>query len=218
MTTTIGVYFLLDETGSMAGQKAEVVSGFNRWLRECSEDEAHRYLLTFVKFSSGHYTRVFNRTPLAHVAPLTDETYDPAGGTPLYDALGTLLTDARPEEGEGKLCIVLTDGEENSSSKWSREAINQLIKSKEGDGFTFQYLGVAAEAWANERMFAGTVSAANVLRTNSARGTRAVFAAMGGQTVSYAQDWAAGATGAQVLPNIQQELTEEEAAGGTDSQ
>jgi hypothetical protein len=44
----------------------------------------------------------------------------------------------------------MTDGEENSSKKWSFDRVRELIQRKEKEGkWTFVFLGATADAWDN---------------------------------------------------------------------
>jgi hypothetical protein len=46
------------------------------------------------------------------------------------------------------MCTIMTDGEENSSSEYTRAAIFKLITDKEKEGWAFVYLGANQDAWA----------------------------------------------------------------------
>ena len=183
------VNFLLDESGSMAGGMAEALqAGFNDYLSGLRADSAE-YTMTAAKFNDAsglRYTKLATRQPLEAVPELTSENYRPYGGTPLYDALAKMLDETDVPDGTPVLTVIYTDGQENCSTLYSAESINALIKQAEARGWTFIYMGASREAWQNERMFHGTISAANSYRSSGARGTRSASAGALGSTIAYA--------------------------------
>jgi len=50
--------------------------------------------------------------------------------------------------GARRLCVILTDGEENASKEYSRAQIFDMIKAYENEGWTFLYLGANHDVWA----------------------------------------------------------------------
>lgn len=73
--------------------------------------------------------------------------------TALYDAIAETVAALEvwlPDGDDWRaLCVVLTDGEENSSRTQTKETIRRLIEAKEATGrWTFTYLGANQDAWA----------------------------------------------------------------------
>jgi hypothetical protein len=100
---------------------------------------------------------LFTDVPLAEVPRLDASNYRPGGNTALYDALGVSLDELtsairqedHPYGTERALVIVMTDGLENSSHRFSKEQVSDGIKSREAAGnWTFVYLGADQDAWA----------------------------------------------------------------------
>lgn len=82
---------------------------------------------------------------------------EPYGGTPLLDVLGSVITDtgrdlaALPEhERPGHVIFVIgTDGEENKSSEYSRQAIADMITTqRESYQWEFAFIGADFDAFA----------------------------------------------------------------------
>lgn len=143
------VTLILDETGSMQDCKGAAIAGFNEYLKTLRQMPLPvRFTLTL--FNSGKLDVRHRNVPVAQVPELTEQTYQPAEMTPLYDAIGRTLTaaghEAQPES--KKLCIILTDGLENASREYTRDGIVRLIKDHEAKGWTFVYLGADHNAWA----------------------------------------------------------------------
>ena len=147
------VVYVGDQSGSMSSQRNAVVSGHGEYINGLKQKEAteSQVLYTEYLFDSGHVMRIENRytlTPIEHVTPLSYYTYNPAGGTPLNDAIAHAIneTDRLIRERGIKvsriLFVIQTDGQENSSTKYDLPAVNRLRAEKEATGFwTFVMLG-----------------------------------------------------------------------------
>ncbi len=164
------VAFLLDRTGSMSSVKQETIGGFNGYLDELiKKPESKDIRFHFTQFDTVGIDVVHDCVPLNRVARLNDNTYIPRAGTPLYDAIGKTIRQIEGKSnGDKVLFVVLTDGQENSSSEWTIEGVRKLIKEKEDkDTWTFAYVGVGPDAWAaNVALSHGTQGASNVLRSS----------------------------------------------------
>jgi von Willebrand factor type A domain-containing protein len=142
------VTLILDESGSMQSCKGAAIAGFNLYIATLRQEPADtRFTLTL--FNSGKTEVRYQMNPVSVVQDLDMETYRPDHGTPLYDAIGRTLSAAQqeaPAEAR-KLCVILTDGEENASEEFTRAQIFALIKACEKQGWTFLYLGADHDVW-----------------------------------------------------------------------
>ena len=146
------VTLILDETGSMQECKGAAIAGFNEYLNTLRQmPMSVNFTLTL--FNSGKLDVRHRAVPVVQVPELTEQTYQPAETTPLYDAIGRTLTAAGHElpPASKKLCVILTDGLENASREYTHEGIARLIKDHEATGWTFVYLGADHDAWAAGR-------------------------------------------------------------------
>jgi Mg-chelatase subunit ChlD len=146
------VNFVLDETGSMQSVKQATISGVNEYL-ESLRNQKGRVYLTLTQFNSEKIEVVHKSASVKKVPDLTDETYQPNWNTPLYDAIAETIqaTEKRIKRRKNKpnvLCVIMTDGLENASKEWTRDAIFKLITEKTADGWTFAYLGANQDAFA----------------------------------------------------------------------
>jgi len=152
MTDKTIVSFLLDETGSMDSVRDKTVSGFNEYVATLRANETPT-LLRLMTFNTEGYTVVYDCEDITSVADLTRESYRPRALTNLYDAIAKLVCDTedyvkRMSPAPRVMCTIMTDGEENSSSEYTRAAIFKLITDKEKEGWAFVYLGANQDAWA----------------------------------------------------------------------
>ena len=143
------VTLILDESGSMKSCKGAAIAGFNQYITILRYDRAETRL-TLTLFNSKKTEVRYRDDAMAVVQPLTDETYQPGHATPLYDAIGHTLSAARraaPAEAK-KLCVILTDGEENASQNYTRSKVFGMIDDFKKQGWTFLYLGADHDVWA----------------------------------------------------------------------
>lgn len=144
------VTFLLDETGSMMSHRDQTISAFNEYLGTLQGQEgAIRCALTL--FNSESTRVVYNGVPVAQVAPLNADTYQPQATTPLYDAIMGAVRATEEAVAERKktevFCVILTDGLENASREHTRDDVFATIRTKTAAGWTFVYLGADQDAW-----------------------------------------------------------------------
>lgn len=133
------VVIVLDETSSMGGIREKTVSSLNEYLDTLKTIEGS-VSVTLVKFNSAGTNLVFANKPAASVEHLALSQYVPQAMTNLYDAVGDAIGSTNSEGGK-VLFVVITDGEENCSKRFSQQAIQKLVRDKTEAGWTFVYLG-----------------------------------------------------------------------------
>ena len=143
------VSLILDESGSMQSCKRAAIAGFNQYIKSLQDEPAATWF-TLTVFNASRTEVRYRGVPVATVPELDIETYRPQDTTPLYDAIGQTLMAAREEAPAEfkKLCVILTDGMENSSKEYTRKQIFALIKTCEREGWRFVYLGADHDVWA----------------------------------------------------------------------
>lgn len=146
------VVFILDRSGSMAGLESDTIGGFNSMLEKQKKVEG-KVLISTILFD--HESIVLHdRVPLADVKDLTEEDYEVRGSTALLDAVGDAIKHiknihkyAREEDRPAKtLFIITTDGEENSSERFSHSEIKKLIEAQKKKNWEFLFLGANIDA------------------------------------------------------------------------
>jgi len=135
--------FLLDRSGSMETCLDDTIGGYNSFVHSQQSLGGTMALYYF----DHEFTPMYTKTPIEEVKDITKETYVPRGGTALLDAIGQLIK-AEETDGAVKTVIILTDGEENSSKKYTKAHIKDLIEAKEKAGWQFVYLGANQNAFA----------------------------------------------------------------------
>jgi uncharacterized protein YegL len=174
------VVFLIDKSGSMAAKTSDVIGGFNEYLKKLQED-GNDYALSIILFDTEVTNLVSGKSPSA-IHPLNAQTYVAGGGTALLDAVGDGLKEYKLED--KTLVIIMTDGEENSSKRYSLKEIKANVEQAQTQGqWSFVYLGAGVDAFAEAGGMG--ISAANTMVYNAAT-TRATMTATATTAAYYA--------------------------------
>ena len=177
-------FFLLDSTGSMSSLRTSVVTGFNSFLLT-QQKQPGSMLMTLARFNSfAPFDLRFDARDVHQVAPLDRSGFEPSGQTPLYDALGALIEHAAVSEKSSEREVVIavfTDGMENASRKYSREAVFKMIEQRRQAGWTFVFLGANQDSFASSTALAMSRGATSNYIAD-ARGVTAAWADLSGAT------------------------------------
>jgi len=149
--TSINV--IIDASGSMLGLTHDTINSFNAFLKEQKEfpGEAVFTLCTF----NTDYRLPHDFVKLAGVPNLDNKAYKPSGGTALLDAMGTTIDSvgrklaAMPEaERPSKVIfLIITDGHENSSHRYSAAQIKSMVEhQKDVYSWEFVFMGANIDA------------------------------------------------------------------------
>jgi len=136
----------------MATKTADILGGFNQFLRDQKALTVDQMRLSLTKFNTLCST-VYSAMPVADVPELTEASYVPGGNTALYDAVAETvrLADKDKLEEERVLVLVLTDGQENSSRETTREQVQAIIAERTARGnYTVTYIGENPDRWVRE--------------------------------------------------------------------
>jgi hypothetical protein len=130
------IVMLVDSSGSMYSIKDDIIGSVKGFLdnqKELADDTE----LTLIKFDMDP-TVIYSKVQLANATPLDNHNYVPSGSTSLYDAIGEAI---HLHEGDDKvLMVIVTDGEENTSKKFTKHSITRLIEEKKEEGWNFIFL------------------------------------------------------------------------------
>lgn len=150
LNTRTQVCVIMDQSGSMEGRKASTISGYNEFLHSLKKDEGDEVFFTLALFSTEEIETRYLHKPIRKVDDLNNRTYKPLGGTPLYDAIGSAITEMEKSVTSDELVVVaiMTDGEENSSREYRLDTIKSMIQKHEKAGWKFVFLGVGIDGFA----------------------------------------------------------------------
>jgi len=180
-TTKIYNLIVLDESGSMGCIKQQTINGFNETIQTIATAQKkfpeQNHVVTLVSFNSSEIKTVLDLAPIANANQLNNHTYQPDGGTPLYDALGLALTrlrhQIRKNEEHQVLVSIITDGEENSSHEFTGRMIKNMIDELKAMDWVFTFIGANIDV----DKVASQISVNNYISFNqTAAGTDVMFA------------------------------------------
>jgi Mg-chelatase subunit ChlD len=140
---------VIDRSGSMETIREDMEGGIKALLSDQAEEEG-TCLVTLAQFDT-EYEMVYDGVP---VAEMGDYRLVPRGATALLDAMGRTITsvrarlDAFPRENRpaNVIVAVVTDGLENSSREWTRDAVLAAVKDRIDAGWHFTFLGANQDA------------------------------------------------------------------------
>lgn len=147
------VHVVLDRSGSMGAIKEETIGAFNGYLEQLVKD-APETIFSLTIFDSQSIDTIVDNEKAKDVTPLNSNTYQPRAMTPLYDAVGKVIDKLQNSEGDNKILVILTDGQENNSREYTRENIKKTLDEKQNkDNWLVIYLGANQDAFAEGAKF-----------------------------------------------------------------
>ena len=155
MDRELNITVILDRSGSMGHCVESTISGFNQFVNNQKKENPDA-TLSLVQFDDVIET-VYSDVPIKDVELLTTKTFVPRGLTALYDAIGKTLVSKvqyirrmkRLKSSPKMLIIIITDGYENSSYKYSSKQIMDMIERKKkhkSESWEFLFLGANQDA------------------------------------------------------------------------
>lgn len=161
--------FILDRSGSMESMRQAAIDGFNEFLRD-QQAAPGTVRLTVVLFD--HETRtICDAVPVAEILPLDHDSYVPRGSTALLDAVGETIdrlgkrfAAMSDDQKPGHVAVaILTDGEENSSARFTwRDIAGRIQHQTDKYQWDFLFLGAGPDTIA-------TASKLSIAAVNAAR-------------------------------------------------
>jgi hypothetical protein len=129
----------------------DTIAGYNHFLKEQRSPDAKITLALFDHSMS----YVFQNRPSNVVYDLTSSEYTIGGSTALMDAFGQVMNDTDqylkgfdPANRPSVIFVVMTDGEENASRKFTKEQIKTMVEARTEAGWVFTFLGANIDTFA----------------------------------------------------------------------
>ena len=145
--------FILDRSGSMSGLEKDTIGGFNSMIEKQRKQDGECIVST-VLFDDECQV-IHDRVSLENIKPMTEDDYYVQGCTALIDAIGGAIHHignvhkyARPEDvPENTIFIITTDGQENSSRRYSSSRVKHMIERQKAKfGWEFLFIGANIDA------------------------------------------------------------------------
>ena len=191
-STGIHNLILLDASSSMWTIREQALRGINetiRTIKEANDKESSvRHYITIVAFSDSgarnSVRTIIDCVPAGKVRELARRNYTPDGDTPLFDAMGISINALRAKIGKKAktLVTIITDGQDNSSCKYSGDEIKALVDELSENGWTFTYIGANQDSI----RFASTIGIKSAMDFKAdAESSEAMFRKMNSYRMEY---------------------------------
>ena len=143
----VNITFVIDESGSMYSSKEDVIGGFKKMIDEQKQEKNGTCTISLYRFA----TTVEKDFIGKDVNDIKGLEYSPNGLTAMNDGIGTAikevgewLANMKEEDRPSKnIFVIMTDGAENNSRKYSFHTVREMIKHQEEKyNWTFIYMGM----------------------------------------------------------------------------
>ena len=182
---------VLDRSGSMHDVQKDTIGSFNSFLKDQQKEEGE-CTFTLVQFDD-LYEVVHDFLAIKDVPALDDKTFVPRGMTALLDAIGKTINNIgqkfdnmdEKDRPERVIFVILTDGIENHSREFTREAINKMI-THQTEKYNWQFLFLGADQ--NAIVEGGNlgIKAGNSMTImRSSKGMQATMTSVGAAVTNY---------------------------------
>lgn len=144
-------YILLDRTGSMSDIWDEALGSVNAYAASVGEaDEGEvdgedietDVTLAVFDYQDGMQFDVLRKGVKAEDwNDVTNDEANPRGMTPLFDAIGCMVSLAEADKPEKAVIVIMTDGRENSSRELTKDGAKAALARAEAKGWEVVFLG-----------------------------------------------------------------------------
>lgn len=180
------VYVVLDKSGSMEPIRDATIAGVNEFIQQTAK--ANPVAKFHLSMFDTAVKKVHNGVDIGQADGI-ETTYFPGGSTALLDGIGRAIKEVEdlPSQPEKVVIVIMTDGAENASREYTREAVKALVaRHEKTDDWQFLFLGANLDAFSE----AGAIGMGHAaLRSASwaptARGTQAAYMAVSTSTADY---------------------------------
>lgn len=140
-------YILLDRTGSMEPIWSEALSSVNAYadglasLDGGPRVDADITLAAFDAQDGLQFDVLREGVDAGDWRDITNRELSPRGMTPLYDAIGRIVSLAEKDRPEKAVIVIMTDGEENSSTEMTKKSAKAALDRVRAKGWEVVFLG-----------------------------------------------------------------------------
>ncbi len=177
------IVVVLDRSGSMADFVSDTIGGYNAFINDQKQipDDAK---LTTILFDT-EYEYFEDDVDLQKAIPLTPLTFVPRGMTALLDAIGDAINKIEKRQPDRVIMAIITDGQENSSHKFNKDEIKEMISAKTAAGWQINFLSANMDAVQDAIHAYGVVAANTRHFMPTSAGYKDAYTAMNVSTMSY---------------------------------
>lgn len=137
------IIVLLDASGSMSSMKTEAIQAVNSFIKNQQELKANDEVVFDLFTFNSESRHLINNKPIAEIHPVPEEKYTTDGSTSLYDTIGNVLELYKTEH--DVLLVVMTDGQDTSSKKFTSKNIKSLLSQRKISPFDWETVWLGAD-------------------------------------------------------------------------
>ncbi len=149
---TVQSYILLDRTGSMSGIWDEALASVNTFARSFGRDapgteirgadiDTAVTLAVFDHHGGLKFEILRDKVDPAQWRDITNDEASPRGMTPLFDAIGRIVSRAEGDNPQKAVIVIMTDGLENASTELTRQGAKVALDRARQRGWEVVFLG-----------------------------------------------------------------------------
>ena len=185
----LDLVLVLDKSGSMYGLESDTIGGYNAMIAKEKDLDVDTKVTT-VLFNN-KVDILTDRSNINSLSDMTIKDYRVGGSTALLDAVGNTIakisdTPGISDKDHKVIFVIITDGQENASTEYSKATIQKMISDKKAQGWDFIFIGANIDA-ASEAQNLGIDADHAVKYRNTSTGVQKNFAAIAAYTRSAVQ-------------------------------
>lgn len=149
---TVQSYILLDRTGSMSGIWDEALASVNAYADSFAADAPGAEiagadintavtLAVFDHHDGMQFDVLRDKVDPAKWQKVTNDEANPRGMTPLFDAIGRIVSRAESDNPEKAVIVIMTDGYENASTELTKKGAKAALDRARAKGWEVVFLG-----------------------------------------------------------------------------
>jgi hypothetical protein len=145
--TTLNTYILLDRSGSMSTRWSETLSSINEYVKALDKALSNKITVaTFDSHNGFKFEVIRDNINAKKFKPVTEIDATPRGWTPLFDAIGSIVSRAEKDNNEKTILVVMTDGAENASSEVTKDQAKSALDRCRSKKWEVIFLGADFDA------------------------------------------------------------------------
>ena len=148
-TDIVSILFIFDQSASMISLGSEPTESMGAFY-DNQKKTGKKFLSTLATFNST--VNFIHKNINGDEIEIKNSDFCPQGMTALYDAICESINYQKTVKTNNVICVILTDGLENSSNKYNSHDVKKLIEEMENDHkWVFIYLGANQDSFAVSR-------------------------------------------------------------------
>ena len=143
-SSVISLLVIVDESGSMSSMSHSTLPNLKEFY-QTQKGTGKEFLSTMVFFNDT--VKFVHKNVQGSSVEFANDCHKPNGMTALYDAIGESIGFQRNIKSDNVICVIITDGHENSSKIYNGDDIKKLTNEMTEKGWTFVYLGANQDSF-----------------------------------------------------------------------